>query len=130
MTDGDEFDDLRNSLDSAFREFFASLPLQRRIKEPPFEPMPTCKECHGTGWAQKEVRCGGEGGCNPPCAAVDFHDRTDSNGDTMAEVICFPLYRRQKLVRRLRQAKTDNEFRHALKRTAESLARIGVLSRP
>jgi hypothetical protein len=57
---------------------------------------------------------------------VDFHDRTDSNGDTMAEVICFPLYRRQKLVRRLRQANTDNEFRHALKRTAESLARIGV----
>jgi hypothetical protein len=67
-----------------------------------------------------------EGGCNPPCAAVDFRDRTDSNGDTMAEVICFPLYRRQKLVRRLRQANTDNEFRHALKRTAESLARIGV----
>ena len=67
-----------------------------------------------------------KGGCNPRCAAVDFHDRTDSNGDTMAEVICFPLHRRQKLVRQLRRASTDNEVRHALKRTAESLARIGV----
>ena len=44
----------------------------------------------------------------------------------MAEVICFPLHRRQKLVRQLRRASTDNEVRHALKRTAESLARIGV----
>jgi hypothetical protein len=44
----------------------------------------------------------------------------------MAEVICFPLNRRQKLVRQLRRASTDNEVRYALKRTAESLARIGV----
>lgn len=44
----------------------------------------------------------------------------------MAEIICFPLQRRQKLVRQLRRAQTDNEVRHALKRTAESLARYGV----
>ena len=44
----------------------------------------------------------------------------------MAEVICFPFNRRQKLVRQLRRASTDNEVRYALKRTAESLARIGV----
>jgi hypothetical protein len=36
------------------------------------------------------------------------------------------VYRRQKLVRQLRRASTDNEVRFALKRTAESLARIGV----
>ena len=44
----------------------------------------------------------------------------------MAEVICFPLNRRQKLVRQLRRANTDNEVPFALKRTAESLARVGI----
>jgi len=44
----------------------------------------------------------------------------------MAEIICFPLHRRQNLVRRLKRAQTDNEVRHALKRTAESLARLGI----
>ena len=44
----------------------------------------------------------------------------------MAEIICFPLNRRQKLLRQLRRASTDNEVRFALKRTAESLARVGV----
>ena len=36
------------------------------------------------------------------------------------------VYRRQKLVRQLRRASTDNEVRFALKRTAESLARVGI----
>ena len=44
----------------------------------------------------------------------------------MAEIICFPLNRRQKLLRQLRRASTDNEVRFALKRTAESLARVGI----
>jgi hypothetical protein len=44
----------------------------------------------------------------------------------MAEIICFPLHRHQNLVRRLKRAQTDNEVRHALKRTAESLARLGI----
>jgi hypothetical protein len=44
----------------------------------------------------------------------------------MAEIICFPLNRRQKLLRQLRRAGTDKEVHRALKRTAESLARVGV----
>jgi hypothetical protein len=44
----------------------------------------------------------------------------------MAEIICFPLNRRQKLLRQLQRASTDNEVRFALKRTAESLARVGI----
>jgi len=46
----------------------------------------------------------------------------------MAEIICFPLHRHQNLVRRLKRAQTDNEVRHALKRTAESLARLSSSS--
>jgi hypothetical protein len=60
MTNDDEFDQLRDSIDNTFREFFASLPAERRRKEPPVEPMPKCTECRGTGWAQKEVERGGE----------------------------------------------------------------------
>ena len=47
-------------------------------------------------------------------------------GQGMADIICFPLNRRQKLLQQLRRASTDNEVRFALKRTAESLARVGV----
>jgi len=46
--------------DDALRDFFKSLSRAQRRTEPPFEPIPTCTECHGVGWAQKEVECGGE----------------------------------------------------------------------
>jgi hypothetical protein len=44
----------------------------------------------------------------------------------MAEVFCFPLNRRQKLLRQLRRAQTDNEVRYALRRTATALQRLGI----
>jgi hypothetical protein len=44
----------------------------------------------------------------------------------MAEVICFPLHRRQKLIRELKRTRTINERRYALRRTAATLERIGI----
>jgi hypothetical protein len=44
----------------------------------------------------------------------------------MAEVVCFPLHRRQKLIRELRRKRTTNERRYALRRTAAALERIGI----
>jgi hypothetical protein len=44
----------------------------------------------------------------------------------MAEIVCFPLHRRQKLIRELKRTRTTNERRYALRRTATALARIGI----
>jgi hypothetical protein len=44
----------------------------------------------------------------------------------MAEIVCFPLHRRQKLVRQLQRARTEGEVRFALRRTAIALEHAGV----
>jgi hypothetical protein len=44
----------------------------------------------------------------------------------MADIVLFPLQRRQKLLRQLRRAQTDNEVRYALRRTATALERFGI----
>ena len=44
----------------------------------------------------------------------------------MAEVVCFPLHRRQKLIRELKRTRTTNERRYALRRTAAALERVGI----
>ena len=44
----------------------------------------------------------------------------------MAEVVCFPLHRRQKLIRELKRTRTTNERRYSLRRAAAALERIGI----
>jgi hypothetical protein len=44
----------------------------------------------------------------------------------MADIICFPLNRRQKLIRELKRTRTTNERRYALRRAAAALERIGI----
>ena len=44
----------------------------------------------------------------------------------MAEIICFPLNRRQKLIRELKRTRTTIERRYALRRAAAALERIGL----
>jgi hypothetical protein len=44
----------------------------------------------------------------------------------MAQIFCFPLHRREKLIRELRRARTHGEVRFALRRAALALERVGV----
>jgi len=46
----------------------------------------------------------------------------------MAEIFCFPLYRRQKLVRELERAVSEQEVRCILNRAARQLNRRGISS--
>ena len=52
--------------------------------------------------------------------------RLRAENRNMAQIFCFPLHRREKLVRELRRARTDGEVRFALRRAALALERVGV----
>jgi hypothetical protein len=43
-----------------------------------------------------------------------------------ANIVLFPLQRRQKLLPQLRRAQTNNEVRYALRRAATALQRLGI----
>jgi hypothetical protein len=54
------------------------------------------------------------------------HDGKKLETRAMADIVLFPLHRRQRLLRQLRRAQTDNEVRYTLRRTATALQRLDI----
>jgi hypothetical protein len=86
---------------------------QHPIYEAGSDPRPTTKNAPPQGRGKRQIN-----------RERQLSPRAENRN--MAEIFCFPLHRREKLIRELRRARTHSEVRFALRRAALALERVGV----